>query len=657
MTPPRRAGTAHLALALLSVPLLLPNSAMARPFRPAMIPNGTTFSCNTCHTSGGGTPRNPFGLAVQAITGSSAVAFWSPTLAALDSDGDGFTNGQELGDPDGDGTAIAGWAVTNPGLASSKPVNVAPTVSLGGIDEGAVFLAPAVKAITATAADADGSVARVEFFSNGQLLGSLTQSPYSLLVDWALGAHAVTARAVDNLGSATTSAAVNMTVNVPDAPVLAAPALTAGTVQLNWTGGGGPFAVQSRAALEDPWCSTGDLTENRTASLAARGGSGMLRIADLATGEAVPFSVVLGGAFERPNPVTSTGSGSGTLQISGSTLTFDIQYAGLSGPATAAHIHGPADMDTAVGVLINLAPFNGGAFGVAGTLSGSVVLTTAQKAAILSGKTYVNVHTAANQPGEIRGQVLPLLLQSSLAGANERPNPVVSAGKGGGNFLLRGDQLSFDITYRGLSGPAINAHIHGPADAENAAGVMIDLKPFNGGAFGVSGSLAGTVTLTPEQLAAVASGRTYVNVHTDANKSGEIRGQIVPCATATPFSARLGGEFERPTPVTSQGAGSAILALEGNVLNFHVQYAGLSGSAINAHIHGPADVETAAGVMIDLKPFNGGAFGVSGTLSGSVVVTAEQKAALLAGLTYINIHTDANKPGEIRGQVIRPVQP
>lgn len=105
----------------------------ARSFRPGQMPNGNVASCSNCHVrrSGGGT-RTSFGNAVSSIVrGGGFVEFWSPALAALDSDGDGFTNGEELGDPDGDGIADAGAEVTNPGLASSRPtpMNAEPTIS------------------------------------------------------------------------------------------------------------------------------------------------------------------------------------------------------------------------------------------------------------------------------------------------------------------------------------------------------------------------------------------------------------------------------------------------------------------------------------------------------------------------------------------------
>ncbi|MDP6018022.1 MAG: hypothetical protein QF689_06480 [Candidatus Latescibacteria bacterium] len=90
----------------LTVSLFLsgPDQAQARNFRLGMVPNtaATEAGCNLCHTSGGGTPRNSFGLDVQSlVTANGREVFWGPELAALDSDGDGVPNGVELGDPDG----------------------------------------------------------------------------------------------------------------------------------------------------------------------------------------------------------------------------------------------------------------------------------------------------------------------------------------------------------------------------------------------------------------------------------------------------------------------------------------------------------------------------------------------------------------------------
>ena len=103
---------------------------IGRNFRVSKTPHGSKFSCNTCHNSGGGTPLNSFGLDVNArVTPGGREDFWGPELAVLDSDGDGFTNGEELQDPDGawtEGSANPGDAslVTHPGNADDFPTSV-----------------------------------------------------------------------------------------------------------------------------------------------------------------------------------------------------------------------------------------------------------------------------------------------------------------------------------------------------------------------------------------------------------------------------------------------------------------------------------------------------------------------------------------------------
>lgn len=76
---------------------------ISRGFRISKIPNGAKFQCANCHVDpGGGGQRNNFGQAVEAkVTPNGQEDFWNASFAALDSDGDGKTNGQELGDPNG----------------------------------------------------------------------------------------------------------------------------------------------------------------------------------------------------------------------------------------------------------------------------------------------------------------------------------------------------------------------------------------------------------------------------------------------------------------------------------------------------------------------------------------------------------------------------
>jgi hypothetical protein len=108
----------------------------------------------------------------------------------------------------------------------------------------------------------------------------------------------------------------------------------------------------------------------------------------------------LDGKSENP-PNSSAGKGTADIDYDAATkkLSWKLTYSGLSGPATAAHFHGPAEPGKNAGVAV--------AIPNAGTspVQGSATLTDAQAADLTAGKYYVNIHTAANPGGEIRGQV------------------------------------------------------------------------------------------------------------------------------------------------------------------------------------------------------------------------------------------------------------
>ena len=111
------------------------------------------------------------------------------------------------------------------------------------------------------------------------------------------------------------------------------------------------------------------------------------------------FKASLSGTQEVP-PNDSKGTGQATFTLDPATkqLTYNIAYSGMKAAPTAAHIHGPAAMGANAGVMIPFA-------NPASPITGTVTLTDAQVAALTAGQTYVNVHSAANPPGEIRGQI------------------------------------------------------------------------------------------------------------------------------------------------------------------------------------------------------------------------------------------------------------
>jgi hypothetical protein len=164
----------------------------------------------------------------------------------------------------------------------------------------------------------------------------------------------------------------------------------------------------------------------------------------------------LTGAQETP-PTTSTGQGLAvlTLDASHTHLTYDLAVSGLV-DITASHIHRGA-VGVAGPVVI---PITAGPFTYA---SDTVAVTPDVVDDLLSGNMYVNVHTAANPGGEIRGQVVippPGTYTALVSGANEVPANASTA-KGIGLFTL--DQTHENITWEVVLTDLVDmtaSHIH-----------------------------------------------------------------------------------------------------------------------------------------------------------------------------------------------------
>ncbi len=122
-------------------------------------------------------------------------------------------------------------------------------------------------------------------------------------------------------------------------------------------------------------------------------------VASPAIAATVNLKADLKAASEVP-PTDSKGSGSvtATFDTASKKLSWKGTVSGLTGPATAAHFHA-GEVGKNGGVVIPITGADKGAF------EGSATLTDAQTADLMAGKWYVNVHTAANKGGEIRGQV------------------------------------------------------------------------------------------------------------------------------------------------------------------------------------------------------------------------------------------------------------
>jgi hypothetical protein len=117
-------------------------------------------------------------------------------------------------------------------------------------------------------------------------------------------------------------------------------------------------------------------------------------------GDPTQFQAKLAGASEvPPKTVQGTGTATAWLDQGTKTLSWEITYSGLTGEVTAAHFHGPAEAGANAGVAVPI-PVS------ASPIKGSAVLTDTQIAELTAGNWYVNIHTAVNGGGEIRGQVI-----------------------------------------------------------------------------------------------------------------------------------------------------------------------------------------------------------------------------------------------------------
>lgn len=110
------------------------------------------------------------------------------------------------------------------------------------------------------------------------------------------------------------------------------------------------------------------------------------------------MSVPMAGANEVP-PNASTGTGTAKVDLDGNVVKWSVSYSGMTGPVTAGHFHGPAMTGANAGVVV---PFPGP---ISSPITGTATLTAAQVADLKAGLWYVNLHTAANPGGELRGQV------------------------------------------------------------------------------------------------------------------------------------------------------------------------------------------------------------------------------------------------------------
>ncbi|MCB2379199.1 CHRD domain-containing protein [Hymenobacter sp. BT635] len=361
------------------------------------------------------------------------------------------------------------------------------------------------------------------------------------------------------------------------------------------------------------------------------------------------LSAKLEGAQEVP-VVTTPGQGvaSFTLNPTRDTLFLNATFNNLSGPITGAHTH-LGRRGVAGPIVTDLLRFVQGNR-LQGFLTGPD-LDNLKLRRYLRGDYYINVHTAANPGGEIRGQIeveTEFLYGATLTGAQEVP-PVTTPALGVGSYVLSQDKtrLKFRTVFDGLSGPVTATHFHNGAPGV-AGPVILDLGPYLAGKV-----IEGEVGVTPAFVTALEAGNIYINVHTAANPGGEIRGQLASRARLVGHDARLDGAQMVPAlPTTAKAVALGDLNAGLDTLRLTLSFTGLSDAPTSLDVYlaeaGQSNATATRLNRVNLATLTTNAFSVT---FGGLSLTAANR--FLTGGVNLVLNTAANPEGEIRGQVYR----
>ena len=361
------------------------------------------------------------------------------------------------------------------------------------------------------------------------------------------------------------------------------------------------------------------------------------------------FVISLSGENIIPSVTTdATGTGSLSLNADWTELEYHITIEGVA--PTAAHFHNAAFDGN--GAVVKTLDFSN-SFTIFGTWSGSDPtdpLTPELVTELLAGRLYLNIHTADNPSGEIRGNAVGFPVGFAiLSGDNVVPS-VSTEAQGSLVFVIVGESrdLLYSINIAGLTPTA--SHFHGAESGSNGSVLipfgLIDNHADSGFAFGEPSPKDITDSLITEIL----TGNVYVNIHTSDNPAGEIRGQL-NIGQGLGAILLLDGEQLVPS-VSTTGTGTGFLKIsdDKSSVEYAITISGIDPDSVTAaHFHN-ASFGSNGEIVKDITFVGNHAEGMWTTSDGTQPLTPELADALFAGRIYVNVHTTDNPAGEIRGQ-------
>ncbi|MCH8567035.1 MAG: CHRD domain-containing protein [Balneolales bacterium] len=385
------------------------------------------------------------------------------------------------------------------------------------------------------------------------------------------------------------------------------------------------------------------------------------------------FTANLSGDHET-HLVSTQATGSIEAMLDGNNLIITGSFMGLSSPvateiAGGAHVHmGLAGQDGDVVLVLDAnfdADLRGGSFLAE---DNTFELSSEQLTALENRMLYVNIHTELFQAGELRGQLVPeadQVFRVSLLSSEEVP-PVASSAGGAVIIELNDHDITVSGSFSGLSSPlateiAGGAHIHlGFAGQNGDVAIVLEVETGDDPTSGVILAENNTFNLSHSQLMAMINRQLYVNIHSEMFQAGEIRGQILADNDAH-FRTTLSGVSETHL-VNTEARGAVVAELNGNMITFTGSFDGLSSPvateiAGGAHVHmGLPGRDGDVKIVLDATLSSDGRSGVFERSNNTFELDTELATALFGRELYVNIHTEMNQPGEIRGQILPNAQ-
>jgi hypothetical protein len=377
-----------------------------------------------------------------------------------------------------------------------------------------------------------------------------------------------------------------------------------------------PSSPQNPASPEGGASDDGGGGDDSASATGDDGGSGAIEYdASLTAGQVV-----------RATGSTATGTAKFFLQADATTLNYDITQNVANAQAVNLHVGAAAENGP---VAHQLTP-------VSDHMTGSITLATDEQAALTADQLYVDVTSSAQPSGEIRGQLtLPgaTIFVAVPTGAQQVP-PVNTQYTAHASFVLSPDQanLTFHIVTTAMPTNVLLQSAIGSLNGQ----VRYPLQS-------LGRTMDGTVQLGTGDPPDLQAARFYVNIQTAANPAGELRGQIIMPGQQL-FTGVLAGTNEVP-PVGSSATGGTqfVLSADGQTLSYEAIVSGTIPTAMDLD-SGPAGQNGPALYQLTLDQ--------QGAL-GQTNVTSSDGAALVAGWTYVNVHTASYGTGELRAQLTK----